>query len=68
MARSRRRGARGASPGGNLSRDEAKSFLRTIHGDACKVFWTVLGPEANAAHRDHFHLDMRKRRYVRICQ
>nr|WP_244505655.1 extensin family protein [Methyloceanibacter stevinii] len=39
-----------------------------MHGDACKVFWTVLGPEANAAHRDHFHLDMRKRRYVRICQ
>lgn len=58
----------GPVPEGNLSRDEAKSFLRTIHGDACKVFWTVLGPEANAAHRDHFHLDMRKRRYVRICQ
>lgn len=57
----------GPVPEGNLSRDEAKSFLHTIHGDACKVFWTVLGPEANAAHRDHFHLDMRKRRYVRIC-
>ena len=58
----------GPVPAGNLSRADAKSFLRTIHGDGCKVFWTVLGPEANAAHRDHFHLDMRKRRYVRICQ
>ena len=58
----------GPVPAGNLSRAEAKSFLKTIHGDACKIFWTVLGPEANAAHRDHFHLDMRKRRYVRICQ
>lgn len=58
----------GPVPAGNLSRAESKTFLRTIHGDACKAFWTVLGPEANAAHRDHFHLDMRKRRYVRICQ
>ena len=58
----------GPVPAGKLSRAEAKSFLKTIHGDACKIFWTVLGPEANAAHRDHFHLDMRKRRYVRICQ
>lgn len=58
----------GPVPEGNLSRSEAKAFLRTIHGDACKIFWTVLGPEANAAHRDHFHLDMRKRRYVRICE
>ncbi len=58
----------GPVPEGNLSSAEAKSFLKTIHGDACKIFWTVLGPEANAAHRDHFHLDMRKRRYVKICQ
>ena len=58
----------GPVPEGNLSRAEAKSFLKTIHGDACKMFWTVLGPEANAAHRDHFHFDMRKRRYVKICQ
>ncbi|MEM8574903.1 MAG: extensin family protein [Pseudomonadota bacterium] len=58
----------GPVPEGNLSRAEAKSFLKTIHGDACKMFWTVLGPESNAAHRDHFHFDMRKRRYVRICQ
>ena len=57
----------GPLPAGSLSRADAQAFLRTIHDDACKMFWTVLGPEANAAHRDHFHVDMRKRRYVRIC-
>lgn len=57
----------GPVPAGSLSRADAQAFLRAIHDDACKLFWTVLGPEANAAHRDHFHLDMRKRRYVKIC-
>ena len=31
--------------------------LRFAHGAACGIFTTVLGPEANAAHEDHFHLD-----------
>lgn len=47
---------------------EAAAFLRAVHGDACKTFETVLGPEANAAHKDHFHFDMKKRRYVKICE
>ncbi|MFC7736866.1 extensin family protein [Roseomonas sp. GCM10028921] len=33
------------------------SFLRAVRGAACRVFGTVLGPDYNAAHRDHFHLD-----------
>ncbi|AHF66380.1 extensin-like domain-containing protein [Pseudomonas cichorii] len=33
-------------------------FLRLVRDGACKNFSTVLGPEYNAAHRDHFHLDM----------
>jgi hypothetical protein len=33
-------------------------FLRVIHQSACKRFRTVLGPGYNAAHKDHFHLDM----------
>ncbi|WP_148276450.1 extensin family protein [Sphingobium sp. SYK-6] len=33
-------------------------FLRVLHQSACKRFRTVLGPDYNAAHRDHFHLDM----------
>jgi len=32
-------------------------FLREIHDGACRFFDSVLGPEYNAAHRDHFHLD-----------
>ena len=33
-------------------------FLRKIHKSACQSFTTVLGPESNAQHRDHFHLDL----------
>lgn len=43
-------------------------FLREIHDAACGTFGTVLGPEANEAHRDHFHLDMAKRRYKSFCE
>ena len=51
-----------------LEPQEVGAFVRSIHTDACKVFETVLGPRANAAHRDHFHVDMKKRRYVKICE
>jgi hypothetical protein len=43
-------------------------FLRRLHKGACDVFGTVLGPEANAAHRDHFHLDLLHRRNNAYCQ
>ncbi len=33
-------------------------FLEALRDDACRIFGTVLGPEYNAAHADHFHLDM----------
>ncbi|MFC4291548.1 extensin family protein [Sphingorhabdus arenilitoris] len=33
-------------------------FLRQIHADACGRFGTVLGPQYNQQHRNHFHLDM----------
>lgn len=32
-------------------------LLRLAHDAACASFMTVLGPEANAEHEDHFHLD-----------
>lgn len=35
-----------------------RQFLRTIHASACKRFRTVLGPDYNAAHYNHFHFDM----------
>jgi len=34
-----------------------REFLRIVHKSACKRFGTVLGPEYDAAHRDHFHLE-----------
>ena len=37
-------------------------FVRSLHEAACKRFGTVLGPEANEAHKNHFHLDMKSRR------
>lgn len=35
-----------------------KSFLAAIHTSACRRFKTVLSPNYNALHADHFHLDM----------
>ena len=34
-----------------------REFLRVVHKSACKRFGTVLGPEYNRAHEDHFHLE-----------
>lgn len=34
-----------------------KEFLRIVHKSACKRFGTVLGPDYNEAHKDHFHLE-----------
>lgn len=33
-------------------------FLEALRDDSCRIFGTVLGPDYNAAHADHFHLDM----------
>jgi len=33
-------------------------MLRFAHDSACSMFTTTLGPEANALHEDHFHLDL----------
>jgi hypothetical protein len=45
-----------------------RQFLRQIHTQACATFGTVLGPEANEAHRNHFHVDMAKRRHRSFCE
>ncbi len=42
-------------------------FLREAHAAACKIFGTTLGPEANNAHRNHFHVDMAERKRSLIC-
>ncbi|MBL8565056.1 MAG: extensin family protein [Hyphomicrobiaceae bacterium] len=43
-------------------------FLHRLHSSACGIFSTVLGPEANTAHHDHFHLDLKQRRHAAICE
>jgi hypothetical protein len=35
-----------------------RAFLRAVHRGACQEFATVLGPDADAFHRDHFHFDL----------
>jgi hypothetical protein len=44
--------------GGWYGNDRDRAFLRAVHDGACQDFTTVLGPEFNAAHKDHFHLDV----------
>lgn len=43
-------------------------FLRAAHRAACGIFATVLGPEANKAHKNHFHLDMATRKNGNFCE
>jgi hypothetical protein len=39
---------------------DEREFLRRLHQSACKRFGTVLGPDYNGAHANHFHFDMAK--------
>jgi hypothetical protein len=43
-------------------------FLRKVHEGACQIFGTVLGPEANEAHRNHLHLDLAARKRSAFCE
>ena len=44
--------------GGWYGSERERAFLRTVHDGACQNFTTVLGPEYDANHKDHFHLDV----------
>jgi hypothetical protein len=44
------------------------AFLHEIHTGACTLFGTVLGPEANEAHKDHFHYDLAERKHANYCE
>ncbi|MES2493557.1 MAG: extensin family protein [Pseudomonadota bacterium] len=44
---------------------QSRAFLQTVHASACKRFGTVLGPAYNAAHHDHFHLELSRRAFCR---
>ncbi len=51
-------GRRISVSGGWIGRDDEQRFLRTIRKAACDHFQTVLSPDYNAAHHDHFHFDL----------
>ncbi|MXO57121.1 extensin-like domain-containing protein [Pontixanthobacter gangjinensis] len=46
---------------------EKTLFLRAIRDGACSSFGTVLSPDYNAAHRDHFHFDQANRSWS-VCR
>ena len=50
-----------------ISADQKAKFVKYLHDDACRTFRTVLGPDANEAHKSHFHFDMKQRR-ASLCQ
>lgn len=43
-------------------------LLRRIRDGACRAFTTVLSPDYNAAHADHFHFDMAQRGWGGACR
>lgn len=45
-------------PKSNGDTDAEALFLRDVKARACRIFPTLLGPDYNAAHANHFHLDM----------
>jgi hypothetical protein len=45
-----------------------RAFLRAVHRGACGAFTTVLGPDYDRFHRDHFHLDLARRKNGRVCK
>jgi hypothetical protein len=61
-----------ATSGGPASADDSgvaaeAKFLRLAHDGGCKIFSTVLGPEANDAHRSHLHMDLQDRK-TSVCE
>ena len=57
--------------GGESASAQAKAaFLRDVRDGACDLFATVLSPDYNAAHRDHFHIDQANRGMIgwRACR
>lgn len=43
--------------GGWNGAEAERRFLRRVHTGACRYFRVAVGPDYNAAHRDHFHYD-----------
>lgn len=61
------------SNGANISvlkgwRGEGSTYLRRVWKDACGPFGTVLGPNSDRHHQDHFHFDTAKHRGGAYCR
>lgn len=41
---------------------DAGAFIKAVHASGCGAFSTALGPEADAAHENHIHVDLQPRR------
>ena len=54
--------------GGWNGSEEEQVFLRVVRDGACAAFATVLSPEYNAAHADHFHFDQADRMIGGVCR
>jgi hypothetical protein len=48
-------------------KDAEAAFLRKVRDGACGSFATVLSPDYNAAHANHFHLDQDDR-WAGVCR
>ncbi len=44
--------------GGWYGDRQERAFLRAVHDGTCRHFTTVLGPNYDANHRGHFHMDL----------
>ena len=49
-------------------RRDTGAILRSMHRTACGIFGTVLGPDSNRFHRDHFHFDTARYRSGSYCR
>jgi len=45
-------------PPAERAKTPAQKFLVEVHAEACARFTTVLGPDSNTAHEEHFHFDL----------
>jgi hypothetical protein len=51
--------------------EREQAFLRDVHQGGCREFTTVLGPNYDGNHHDHFHLDLARHGQdglARICK
>jgi hypothetical protein len=52
----------------NWRRGSGRKTLRKLHKSACGPFGTVLGPNADRHHQDHFHVDIARHRSGAYCR